>query len=516
MFSCLDTSIVSTALYTISSDLTNAHDAPWAVLGYLLTYMSFAVGFSKLSDIYGRKNILVIAWLIFTLGSIWCGFAKQMSQLIAGRAVQGIGGSGLYSLAQVCLIEQGPSRPELVGAMVGITLSISFVLGPLLGGGIAEAWTWRGIFWINIPFGVMAMLGIYALWPKERHQTYGIWTRISKIDFIGNTLLALASILLVFAMQEAGSFVWRWNSPVIIWTLTISGVSWVLLCVWESYLFYGTSQGIEPIFPMRLLVDRVYISTLLNTLLTGFTYIALIIEIPERLQIIYHDSVMMAGVHLLPMLGSCAFGSFLGGAISKRINLTSQTLIVGNLLQVLGLGLIFGFSSDLPLSRLLGFTAIYGFGVGLGFAACTIIAAIEAGNHDLAAAQGAVAQARVFGGALGLAVCTIIFNEALQFEFGSTLVWDQHKLEKIQQSLMAVAKLSPEDREKVIQVYLRAFKDQILVMMVVAAASLLIAIGTYRVNPPPVADVMVHHKDSAGQTTDTELESTSSVRSLIR
>ncbi|KAK4230948.1 putative multidrug resistance protein [Podospora fimiseda] len=524
MFSCLDTSIVSTALVSISVEYQNTQDSPWAVLGYLLTYMSFAVGFSKLSDIFGRKSVLVVAWLLFTLGSVWCGFAREMSQLIAGRAVQGIGGSGLYSLAQVCLVEQGPSRPELVGALVGITLSISFVLGPLFGGGISE-WNWRGIFWLNIPFGVVAILGIYTLWPDERRNKYGIWTKIAKIDFIGNTLLALASILLVFALQEGGSFVWRWSSPVIIWSLTISGVCWVLLCIWESYLFYGTSRRIEPIFPMRLIVARVYCSTLLNTLMTGFVYIALVIKIPERLQIIYGDSALMAGVHLLPMLGSCAFGSFLGGAISKRVNLTSQTLIVGNALQVLGLGLVFGFARNLDLAYLLGFTSIYGLGVGLSFAACTIIAAIEAGNEDLASAQGSVAQARVFGGALGLAVCTIIFNEKLHGSLGpgsGSVIVDEKQLEAIHRSLMAVLTLSPAERTEVMIVYMNAFREQMLAMTVVAAVALVVAFGTYKKNPAPVVDIMAHHhKEAGGQqtlstTNDTELESTSSVRSLMR
>src|SRR3954447_4295025 len=112
----------------------------------------------------------------------------------------------------------------------------------------------------SIPFGVLAVLGIYTLWPDQPRNKYGIWTKISKIDFIGNTLLALASILLVFAMQQGGSFVWKWSSPVIIWSLTISGVCWALLCVWEYYLFYGASRRIEPIFPTRLTGARVYVS----------------------------------------------------------------------------------------------------------------------------------------------------------------------------------------------------------------------------------------------------------------
>jgi len=101
------------------------------------------------------------------------------------------------------------------------------------------------------------------LWPDERRNRYDTRTGLSKIDFLGNLLLVVASILLVFAIQEGASFVWKWSSPVIIWSLAISGLCWVLLCSWESYLFYGRSQKIQPIFPLRLAMGRVYLSSLM-------------------------------------------------------------------------------------------------------------------------------------------------------------------------------------------------------------------------------------------------------------
>lgn len=253
----------------------------------------------------------------------------------------------------------------------------------------------------------------------------------------------------------------------------------------------------------------------------GFVYIALVIKIPEYLQTIHGDSALWAGVHLLPMLGSCAFGSFLGGASSKQANLTSQTLVAGSLVQVLGLALVFGFSENLGLGLLLGFTAIYGLGVGLSFAACTMIAAIEAQNDDLAAAQGAVAQARVFGGTLGLAVCTIIFNEKLRSSLGSgsgsTL--GQQELDQIRRSLVTMLDLPDEARLEVVRVYLEAFRDQMLAMTVVAVAALLPGLGTYRARPRQVIDVMIQHKELSGRPGgrgDVELSSVSSVRSLVR
>ncbi|KAH6628404.1 major facilitator superfamily domain-containing protein [Chaetomium tenue] len=535
MFSCLDASIVSTALVSISVELQNYHDTPWVVLAYLLTYMSFAVGFSKLSDVYGRKNILAAAWLLFTLGSVWCGIARRMGELIAGRAVQGMGGSGLYSLAQVCLLEQGPSRPEVVGALVGITLSVSFILGPLLGGALAE-WNWRGIFWFNIPFGALAVLGIYALWPEERRNRYDTTTALAKIDFLGNLLLAAASIFLVFGMQEAGSLVWSWSSPVIVGALATAGACWILLVVWEYYLFRrpSSSQRIEPIFPVHLARDRVYLSCLLTTLLTGLPYLTLTTKLPEYLRLLHHDTALAAGTHLAPMLGACALGSFLGGALSKHTNRTAPTAVVGGVLQVVGVGFLAGFSRSLTsssgddgmgemgmgLGPLLGFTAIYGLGVGLGFAACTMIAAMQAcgPGGGLAAAQGAVAQARVFGGALGLAACTVLLDGRLR-EGEVRAGLEGVELEKVQRSLMAVLELPEGVRREVVRVYLDAFGDQMLLMVVVAVVGLVVSFGMYKSKPGQVVEVMEHHKELAGrqgERGDVELSSVSSVRSLVR
>jgi MFS family permease len=182
MFSCLDTSIVSTALVSLSIEFENYEDAPWVILGYLLTYMSASGSFLRSSRRLTQSRLrhrlfqaerrvrtkepprgglghflgllhMVCAFALHGT-TVGCRMAPQSEsstdalRRIAARSLQGIGGSGLYSLAQVCLVEQGPNRPEIVGALVGITLSISYILGPLLGGAISE-WTWRGIFWIK-------------------------------------------------------------------------------------------------------------------------------------------------------------------------------------------------------------------------------------------------------------------------------------------------------------------------------------------------------------------------------
>jgi hypothetical protein len=306
------------------------------------------------------------------------------------------------------------------------------------------------------------------------------------------------------------------------------------------------------------------------TLLAGLIYIALLIKLPECLQIARGDSALQAGVHLLPMLGGCALGSFLGGALSKRSNLTCQTLCAGSTLQVAGLALVYGFgfkpgfysssssssSSSyqpwtpdgpnpkdlLDLPSLLGFTAVYGLGVGLSFAACTMIAAVEAQSDELAAAQGAVAQARVLGGAIGLAACTILAGERLKAEFagyGPTImeillginssggeegtgvgvggtVSDEFR----QLTAAGGGELPGGVRRHVIQVYLDAFGEQVLLLLAVAGVALMLSLGTYRRRPGHVVQVMMQHKGLAGRAAgsrdDVELCSASSVRSLAR
>ncbi|AEO65260.1 uncharacterized protein THITE_2086746 [Thermothielavioides terrestris NRRL 8126] len=173
------------------------------------------------------------------------------------------------------------------------------------------------------------------------------------------------------------------------------------------------------------------------------------------------------------------------------------------------------------LGLLLGFTAIYGIGVGLSFATCTMIAAVEAQNDDLAAAQGTMAQARVFGGAPGLAVCTIVFNIKLQNSLGpdSKSNLGHQELDQIHRNLITGLALSDDFRQDVIRIYLGAFGDQSLVILAVAVVALLMSLGTYKSVPSHVVDVMVQHKELAGRPSgrgDVELSSVSSVRSLVR
>lgn len=208
------------------------------------------------------------------------------------------------------------------------------------------------------------------------------------------------------------------------------------------------------------------------------------------------------------MLGATAFGSFAAGVINKKKNFTAFTTITGCALQSLGLGLIYGTTSGASaIALFLGYTALYGLGVGLVFAGVTMMTTVEARNIDLAVAQGAVAQARVLGGCIGLTVGTLIFNQLVQEKLSQTL--DQVQLGAIHRSPMAIFSLSPEAQPIVKAVYIQAFSSQMLSLLTASAIGFVTSLGTLLADRTPVAVLLGQNhqaqKSASARTSDMEL-----------
>lgn len=221
------------------------------------------------------------------------------------------------------------------------------------------------------------------------------------------------------------------------------------------------------------------------TFLTGFPYIALSIIIPERFQMVDGDQVLLAGVRLLPLLGACAVGSFLGGFLSSKRNNTSYTLIAASCLELLGVGLMTLTSSSQNEVAQYGYQAIFGLGVGLSFSAATIMTSILATDPKVrASAQGAVAQARVLGGCLGLAVCTILFNIHVNRHLEGALAREQ--IDELRRSPLSGLRFPPSLRDLVKNVYIGAFTQEIQVMGLVCAVMVVVSLLTLERNPTPL------------------------------
>lgn len=244
-------------------------------------------------------------------------------------------------------------------------------------------------------------------------------------------------------------------------------------------------------------------------MLTGFPYIALSIIIPERFQIVNRESVLMAGLHILPLLGACAVGSFLGGAISSKRNNTSFTLIGASSLQLLGVGLMSMLTGpDASVSAQYGFQVILGLGVGLSFSAATVMTSIlVAERSELASTQGAVAQARVLGGCIGLSICTVIFNTHVNQYLSDHLTSAQR--EELHRSPLSSLDLPVDLQDLVKNVYAGAFVEEIKIMMLICAAMVVISVFTLERHASPLerltAAPKVESSSRRGSDSDTEM-----------
>lgn len=218
--------------------------------------------------------------------------------------------------------------------------------------------------------------------------------------------------------------------------------------------------------------------------LSGYCYLALIITLPERSQIVVDDSALMAGVHLLPMLGATATGSIIAGAFSKKKNNTSRTLVVASCFQVIGLGLLTTFDSpSSPVVPQFGYQTIFGLGVGLTFSSATILTKIQASGKDHAVAQGVMAQVRVLGGAVGLVICNVIFNIHLEALEGQLSAED---IEALHRSPLALIDQGRTEEQEVKDVFSASFQNMVWVMFWVAVAGFVASIGTWEMNPTPL------------------------------
>jgi MFS family permease len=278
LLSTLETTIISTALVSISNAMGGFQDRDWVVTSYLLTYTGFLVIYAKFSDIFGAKFMMLLALLVFTVFSVACGAATGMTELIVLRSFQGLGASGIYSMVGVVTANViPPSKFSKYMAVISSVFAVSSVLGPVLGGAITQHTTWRWVFLLNAPGGAAALgLIIFTLPSDFSAVEEGIWTRLrnrftissfKRLDLIGSGLMLAASILLVFALEEAGSR-YAWASGVILGTLLVSVVAWAAFVGWEILIDKRRTMTAEPIFPMRLLKRRVVAGMLLYVLKT--------------------------------------------------------------------------------------------------------------------------------------------------------------------------------------------------------------------------------------------------------
>ncbi|KZF22095.1 drug resistance transporter EmrB/QacA subfamily [Xylona heveae TC161] len=494
--STLETTIVSTSLVSITNALNGFFIRDWIVTAYLLTYTGFLTIYAKFSDIFGRKTMLILALVIFTLSSVLCGISNNIVELIIFRAFQGIGASGIYSMTMV--IAPGLVPIEKYAKYMGIVSTVfiaASVLGPILGGVINTSSSWRWVFLLNVPGGLISLVAISWCLPtseatsrlafEDRLQNKFARSALIRVDYFGMFLLLASSVLLVFALEEGGTR-YPWNSATVVTTLVIAVLAGILFALWEIYIDNDKTVQ-EPVFPPSILKDRLLSMMLLTAFFVGFPFVSIVVNIPQRAQAVSGLSPLHAGLALLPLLLISPLATAVSGFLTGKMKVPPFYIVVGSsLVQLLGVGFTCSLPTDtteIPKSQY-GFEVLMGIGFGLGLATLLTFARAVVSEANLAVMMGAVTQVRVLGGTISLAVCATILNNYLASHLESIISPEQVKV--VTKSLSTIQDLTPDQQFAVRRAFAAGYNKQNIFMTVLTAFGLITSLFLWERHPRKV------------------------------
>ncbi|PKS13033.1 hypothetical protein jhhlp_000374 [Lomentospora prolificans] len=496
LLSTVETTIVSTSLVSITNALEGFGRRDWVVTSYLLTYAGFLTIFAKFCAVFGRKFMLLFALLAFLVFSVLCGISTNIIELIVFRAFQGFGGSGIYSCVTVITPQiLPPKKYAKYMAVISSVFALASILGPVLGGAINDHSSWIWVFLLNAPVAPIPMLLILFFLPTEPSrapvQGKGWKKKLSeiipppgawrKIDFLGAILLLTASMLVVFAFEEAGTQ-YPWKSPAIIVTLILSAVCWATFIPWEVWIDKPKFVQ-EPIFPMRLLRDRRIAGMMLNAFFTGFPFMAVIVNLPQRFQAVNGCTPVQAGLYLLPLLLVSPFANGISAALVSKLKTPPfYILLSGSVLQLIGVALAgMPSAASLDLNRsIFGYEVLMGLGFGFGLSTLLVMATMVFPKDDLGVGMGALTQIRVLGGTISLAICATVLNNHVKKRLQEILTSAQ--IQAISESFTVIQDLPQQTQEDVRAAFAEGYTKQLQIMIAFSGLVFLCTLLTWQ--PP--------------------------------
>ncbi|WBP91766.1 MDR family MFS transporter [Kitasatospora cathayae] len=408
LLAALDQTIVSTALPTIVSDLGGLEHLSWVVTAYLLASTAATPLWGKLGDMYGRKRFFQASIVIFLIGSVLCGLAQDMGELIAFRALQGLGGGGLMVLSQAIVGDLVAPRDRgkyqgVFGAVFGVTS----VLGPLLGGLFVDHLSWRWVFYVNLPIGVVALVVIAAV-------LHGLEVRREhRIDYLGTALIAAVATCLVL-MTSLGGTTWAWSS----WQVVGLGVLGLVLLL----AFVEVERtAVEPVLPLRLFRSRTFSLVAVISFVVGFAMFGALTYLPTFLQVVQQVSPTLSGIHMLPMVLGMLLTSIGSGQIVARTGHYRIFPIAGTAVTTIGLLLLSRLDEHSGTAEMSLYFLVFGLGLGLVMQVLVLIVQNSVGYQDLGVATAGATFFRSIGASFGVSIFGTIFASGLRSRLADAL-----------------------------------------------------------------------------------------------
>ncbi|MFD0020343.1 DHA2 family efflux MFS transporter permease subunit [Streptomyces sp. NPDC058382] len=453
LLAALDQTIVSTALPTIVSDLGGLEHLSWVVTAYLLASTAATPLWGKLGDQYGRKRLFQIAIVIFLIGSALCGIAQNMPQLIGFRALQGLGGGGLIVLSMAIVGDIVPPRERgkyqgLFGAVFGATS----VLGPLLGGFFTEQLSWRWVFYINLPIGVIALVVIAAVLHIPVRRTK------HTIDYLGTFLIASVATCLVLVASLGGT-TWPWASAQII-ALAVASVLLLIAFVLVE------RRAVEPVLPLKLFRIRTFSLVAVISFVIGFAMFGAMTYLPTFLQVVHDITPTLSGVHMLPMVLGLLITSTGSGQIVSRTGRWKIFPILGTGITAIGLLLLHRLTENSSTLEMSLYFFVFGAGLGLVMQVLVLIVQNAVSYQDLGVATSGATFFRSIGASFGVAIFGTIFTNRLTTKLGAALAGQSLppgvSAKGLAADPRAVGQLPPTLRRPVLSAYSTSITDVFL------------------------------------------------------
>src|SRR5712691_7886401 len=463
LIASLDQTIVATALPTIVGDLGGLSQLSWVVTAYLLTSTVSTPLWGKLGDLYGRKRLFQAAIVLFLLRSALCGLSQNMAELILFRALQGLGGGGIFVLTQAIIADVVP--PRQLGRYQGVfgaVFGVSSVAGPLLGGFFVETLSWRWIFYINLPLGAAALLVLALALPATGEPSQ------QRIDYLGTVLLTVAASSLIL-LTSLGGTVAPWGSAPIILLAIAAGVFTLGFVLVEQ-------RAVEPVLPLHLLRNAVFSLSSAIGFVVVFALYGATTYLPLFLQVVNGASPAGSGLRLLPLILGLLLTSITSGQLISRWGRYKAFPIAGTAVMTLGVFLLSRLSEHTSVLVESLSMAVLGLGVGLVTQVLVMAVQNAVDYRNLGAATSGVIFFRSIGGAFGTAIFGAIFSNQLASHLASLAASLPPGVNlSATESVAAIHHLPTTVRAEVVHAYAQSLSTVFLVTVPIVAVAFILS-----------------------------------------